>query len=152
MPQMTHFKPTETLSPSYQRLQRKHWTRKFPRAATCAIFVLRFRDCVQIWNETGNEARVSDHVCLTDHVYSTYWVPRQVKSYLLLFFKMRYVAAYLLARLGGNDNPDASDLKKILESVGAEVDEDKLRLVVSELRNKDIDEVGIAIHCNPCCA
>lgn len=58
---------------------------------------------------------------------------------------MRYVAAYLLARLGGNDNPDASDLKKILESVGAEVDEDKLRHVVSELRGKDIDEVGTAV-------
>ena len=65
---------------------------------------------------------------------------------------MRYVAAYLLARLGGNDSPDASDLKKILESVGAEVDEDKLRLVVSELRGKDIDEVGIATHRTPCCA
>ena len=54
---------------------------------------------------------------------------------------MRYVAAYLLARLGGNDNPDASDIKKILESVGAEVDEGKLQHVVSELRGKDIDEV-----------
>lgn len=58
------------------------------------------------------------------------------------FVKMRYVAAYLLARLGGNDNPDASDIKKILESVGAEVDEGKLQHVVSELRGKDIDEVG----------
>ena len=64
---------------------------------------------------------------------------------------MRYVAAYLLARLGGNDNPDASDLRKILESVGAEVDEDKLKLVVSELRDKNIEEVGLPIHCNPCC-
>lgn len=72
---------------------------------------------------------------------------------------MRYVAAYLLARLGGNDNPDAADIKKILESVGAEVDEDKLQHVVSELRGKDIDEVGMYCivtimynNCNPSCA
>ena len=72
---------------------------------------------------------------------------------------MRYVAAYLLARLGGNDNPDAADIKKILESVGAEVDEDKLQHVVSELRGKDIDEVGMYYivtimynNCNPSCA
>lgn len=29
--------------------------------------------------------------------------------------KMRYVAAYLLAVLGGNESPNAKDIKKILE-------------------------------------
>ena len=39
---------------------------------------------------------------------------------------MRYVAAYLLANLGGNDNPSKEDIVKILESVGLEVDDEKL--------------------------
>ncbi|OQR69485.1 60S acidic ribosomal protein P2-like [Tropilaelaps mercedesae] len=40
---------------------------------------------------------------------------------------MRYVAAYLLAGLGGNSNPNATDIEKILSSVGIEVDKDKLK-------------------------
>ena len=54
---------------------------------------------------------------------------------------MRYVAAYLLANLGGNDSPSANDIKKILESVGVNVDDEKLNKVVSELNGKDINEV-----------
>lgn len=42
---------------------------------------------------------------------------------------MRYVAAYLLAALGGNDNPEAKDIKKILESVGIEADDTRLSKV-----------------------
>ena len=40
--------------------------------------------------------------------------------------KMRYVAAYLLAALGGNDSPSKADLTKILESVGLDIDDDRL--------------------------
>ena len=54
---------------------------------------------------------------------------------------MRYVAAYLLANLGGNESPSAKDIKKILESVGINVDDEKLNKVVSELDGKDINEV-----------
>uniref|UniRef100_A0A3B5LYQ6 Large ribosomal subunit protein P2 n=1 Tax=Xiphophorus couchianus TaxID=32473 RepID=A0A3B5LYQ6_9TELE len=39
---------------------------------------------------------------------------------------MRYVAAYLLAALGGNGNPEAKDIKKILESVGIEADDTRM--------------------------
>lgn len=42
---------------------------------------------------------------------------------------MRYVAAYLLSALGGNDNPDAKHIKKILESVGIEADDTRLEKV-----------------------
>lgn len=42
---------------------------------------------------------------------------------------MRYVAAYLLAALGGNENPEAKDIKKILESVGIEADNTRLEKV-----------------------
>ena len=39
---------------------------------------------------------------------------------------MRYVAAYLLAALGGNDSPCKADVTKILESVGLDIDNDRL--------------------------
>ena len=42
---------------------------------------------------------------------------------------MRYVAAYLLAALGGNESPGAGDLKKILDSVGIEADDTRMEKV-----------------------
>ncbi|KAK5912121.1 hypothetical protein CesoFtcFv8_002023 [Champsocephalus esox] len=54
---------------------------------------------------------------------------------------MRYVAAYLLAVLGGNTSPSAKDIKAILGSVGIEADDDRLNKVISELNGKDINEV-----------
>ncbi|XP_049896450.1 ribosomal protein, large P2, like [Epinephelus moara] len=54
---------------------------------------------------------------------------------------MRYVAAYLLAALGGNENPEAKDIKKILESVGIEADDTRLDKVISELSGKNVEEV-----------
>ena len=56
---------------------------------------------------------------------------------------MRYVAAYLLAVLGGNKNPSASDIKDILSSVGIDVDSERLDVVIKELNGKDIAEVGL---------
>ncbi|XP_061614787.1 ribosomal protein, large P2, like [Phyllopteryx taeniolatus] len=54
---------------------------------------------------------------------------------------MRYVAAYLLSALGGNDNPDAKHIKKILESVGIEADDTRLEKVLSELKGKKVNDV-----------
>ena len=54
---------------------------------------------------------------------------------------MRYIAAYLLAVLGGNEQPSAADVKKILSSVGVEVDGERLNKVISELEGKDVNEV-----------
>lgn len=54
---------------------------------------------------------------------------------------MRYVAAYLLATLGGNNNPSANDIKGILEAVGIEADQERLDRVIKELSGKDINEV-----------
>ena len=51
---------------------------------------------------------------------------------------MRYVAAYLLAALGGNGNPSAEDIEKILSSVGIEAEVDKLSKVISELKGKSL--------------
>ncbi|KAM8917858.1 60S acidic ribosomal protein P2 isoform 1-T1 [Spinachia spinachia] len=82
---------------------------------------------------------------------------------------MRYVAAYLLAVLGGNTNPSSKDVKDILGSVGIEAEDERLNKVrhstaysaipktvdifsatvesfislqvISELNGKDINEV-----------
>ncbi|KAJ8249154.1 hypothetical protein GJAV_G00231760 [Gymnothorax javanicus] len=58
-----------------------------------------------------------------------------------LSVKMRYVAAYLLAALGGNSSPQAEDIKKILDSVGIEADDTRLEKVITELNGKNVDEV-----------
>ncbi|CAD6271996.1 unnamed protein product [Miscanthus lutarioriparius] len=54
---------------------------------------------------------------------------------------MKVIAAYLLAVLGGNTSPTADDVKNILESVGAEADEEKLEFLLTELKDRDITEV-----------
>ncbi|KAK9892724.1 hypothetical protein WA026_021915 [Henosepilachna vigintioctopunctata] len=54
---------------------------------------------------------------------------------------MRYVAAYLLAVLGGKASPAAADIEKILSSVGIESDTDKVKRVLSELNGKSVDEL-----------
>uniref|UniRef100_A0A9J8B7M8 Large ribosomal subunit protein P2 n=1 Tax=Cyprinus carpio carpio TaxID=630221 RepID=A0A9J8B7M8_CYPCA len=54
---------------------------------------------------------------------------------------MRYVAAYLLAALGGKESPSTGDIKKILDSVGIEADDTRMSKVVSELNGKNLEEV-----------
>ncbi|KAF8763340.1 60S acidic ribosomal protein P2 like protein [Argiope bruennichi] len=54
---------------------------------------------------------------------------------------MRYLAAYMLASLGGNKSPSEKDIEKILSSVGIEVDKERSKKVVSELSGKDINEI-----------
>merc|ERR1712203_396055 len=71
----------------------------------------------------------SDFDCLTD------------VCFVLNQLKMRYVAAYLLAQLGGNDAPDAAAIKAILGSVGVDADEEKMNKVISELSGKAIADV-----------
>ncbi|KAJ9699453.1 hypothetical protein PVL29_008171 [Vitis rotundifolia] len=55
--------------------------------------------------------------------------------------KMKVIAAYLLAVLGGNTCPSAEDLKDILGSVGAEADDDRIELLLAEVKGKDITEL-----------
>ncbi|KAG6763083.1 hypothetical protein POPTR_009G146200v4 [Populus trichocarpa] len=54
---------------------------------------------------------------------------------------MKVVAAYLLAVLGGNTCPTAEDLKNILGSVGADADDDRIELLLSSVKGKDITEL-----------
>ncbi|XP_043267072.1 60S acidic ribosomal protein P2 [Venturia canescens] len=54
---------------------------------------------------------------------------------------MRYVAAYLLAALGGKASPTQTDIEKILSSVGIEADSEKLSKVIAELNGKSIEDL-----------
>jgi large subunit ribosomal protein LP2 len=54
---------------------------------------------------------------------------------------MRYIAAYLLLKIAGNESPSAGDITKVIKSVGIEVDEDRLESLLSELKGKDINAV-----------
>ena len=55
---------------------------------------------------------------------------------------MRHIAAYLLLQIGGNANPSAGDVKKVLGAVGIEADEERLSKLISELGGKDINAVS----------
>merc|ERR1712071_32096 len=61
--------------------------------------------------------------------------------FVSLHLKMRYVAAYLLASLGGNTNPSSDSIVKILSSVGIEAEADKLEKVIAGLSGKDLKTV-----------
>jgi large subunit ribosomal protein LP2 len=54
---------------------------------------------------------------------------------------MRFIAAYLLATLGGNPSPTKDDVRAILGSVGADVDEGKLEMLFKEVEGKDLAEL-----------
>ncbi|GAW12308.1 hypothetical protein EKO27_g1695 [Xylaria grammica] len=54
---------------------------------------------------------------------------------------MKHLAAYLLLGLGGNTSPSAADVKKVLDSVGIEADDERLEKLISELEGKDINEL-----------
>lgn len=54
---------------------------------------------------------------------------------------MKYLAAYLLLNLAGNESPSASDVKEVLSSVGIDADADRLSKLLSELEGKNIQEV-----------
>ncbi|KAL3628016.1 hypothetical protein CASFOL_028118 [Castilleja foliolosa] len=54
---------------------------------------------------------------------------------------MKVIAAYLLAVLGGNSAPSADNLKDILASVGADADDEKIELLLSQVKGKDITEL-----------
>merc|ERR1719504_581436 len=57
---------------------------------------------------------------------------------------MKYVAAYLMAALAGNENPSAADIQKILESVESDYDESIASKLCSELEGKTVHEVVAA--------
>ncbi|KAF4380455.1 hypothetical protein F8388_024748 [Cannabis sativa] len=59
----------------------------------------------------------------------------------LSFIRMKIIAAYLLAVLGGNASPSAADLKAILSSVGIEAEDEKVNFLLTEVKGKDLTEL-----------
>ncbi len=56
---------------------------------------------------------------------------------------MKIISAYLLAALGGNESPSAKDVKKILSSVGIELNDDesgRLDALVANMKGKNLYE------------
>ena len=62
------------------------------------------------------------------HIFSSMLI-----ALLYHILEMRYVAAYLLAVLGGNNNPSKGDVSRILESIGLDVEDEKLSKVMLSL-------------------
>ncbi|KII60575.1 60S acidic ribosomal protein P2 [Thelohanellus kitauei] len=54
---------------------------------------------------------------------------------------MRYLAAYVLAKLGGLEDPNLKDIKEIFEAAEGEFDQKQAELVISRLKGKDIDDL-----------
>ncbi|KAG7400672.1 60S acidic ribosomal protein P2 [Phytophthora boehmeriae] len=54
---------------------------------------------------------------------------------------MRYIAAYLLAVLGGHPTPSTNDVEKILNASGVETDKERVAALVKAMEGKSIDEV-----------
>ncbi|MBZ3881146.1 60S acidic ribosomal protein P2 [Sciurus carolinensis] len=51
------------------------------------------------------------------------------------------VASSLQAALRGNSSPSSKDIKKILDSMGIEADDDRLNKVINELHGKNTEDV-----------
>ncbi|CAG8580189.1 5793_t:CDS:2 [Acaulospora morrowiae] len=53
---------------------------------------------------------------------------------------MKHLAAYLLLSLAGK-TPDAKSITSLLETVGIEADPDRIKTLLSELSDKDLNEI-----------
>lgn len=54
---------------------------------------------------------------------------------------MKYLAAYLLLVNAGNTAPSAADIKKVLEAVSIDVEEDKVEKLLAEVEGKSVEEL-----------
>jgi len=54
---------------------------------------------------------------------------------------MRNIAAVLLLNIAGVSDPDSAAVVKVLEAAGAQVDEERISNLLSELKGKDINTV-----------
>jgi len=54
---------------------------------------------------------------------------------------MRYIAAYLLAVLGGNSSPDVNSIEQILGSVGVKANREAVQKLIDEMKGRDIADI-----------
>ena len=57
---------------------------------------------------------------------------------------MKYLAAYLLLKLGENESPSSEDVKNLLTSFGIEVDDSALSFMMEKVAGKPIAELEAA--------
>ena len=57
---------------------------------------------------------------------------------------MKHVAAYMLATLGGVEQPSVADIKKILSAAGIQTEDERAEQLVSSLSGKNVEEVVTA--------
>ena len=57
---------------------------------------------------------------------------------------MKHVAAYMLATLGGVEQPSVADIKKILSAAGIQTEEERAEQLVASLSGKNVEEVVCA--------
>ena len=53
---------------------------------------------------------------------------------------MRHIAAYALLVLGGNENPTAADVEKLLKEAGVKADSEKIEAMLSKFAGKNFHE------------
>ncbi|MES1921959.1 hypothetical protein MHBO_003484 [Bonamia ostreae] len=54
---------------------------------------------------------------------------------------MKYLSAYLLSYINGNNNPGKDDIEKILKSVGIEPEAEKIALLLKSVEGKNLSEI-----------
>ncbi|KNG74167.1 ribosomal P2 phosphoprotein [Plasmodium falciparum IGH-CR14] len=54
---------------------------------------------------------------------------------------MKYVAAYLMCVLGGNENPSTKEVKNVLGAVNADVEDEVLNNFIDSLKGKSCHEL-----------
>ena len=54
---------------------------------------------------------------------------------------MKHIAAYALLVLGGNADPSAADVEKVLKAAGAKGDSEKIESLVSAFKGKKFHEL-----------
>ena len=54
---------------------------------------------------------------------------------------MKHVAAYMLATLGGVEQPSVADIKKILSAAGIQTEDERAEQLVSSLSGKNVEDV-----------
>ena len=57
---------------------------------------------------------------------------------------MKHVAAYMLATLGGVEQPSVADIKKILSAAGIQTEDERAEQLIASLSGKNVEEVVAA--------
>lgn len=54
---------------------------------------------------------------------------------------MKYLAAYCLLNLGGNESPSVEDIQKFFKDIGFEADDNQIKAVIEHLKGKELHQL-----------